>query len=204
MRRAAQAAPTRAKGSMVTWWQALLLGMLQGLTEFLPVSSSGHLVLLEKAFGLPEDLLAFDVFVHLATVAAIVAAFRREILAVVRERRDWIPKLIAACVPVGALYLVLKLAFKVDMGELRALTCVGAAWVAAGLFIAAGEGILAEGHCCETVAEDIIRPDERPALAVEREIPIAFAVRAVSIEKIGTAFCDLQPLRLLLETVVEH
>lgn len=52
----------------MTFLQALLLGALQGLTEFLPVSSSGHLVLLQSFFGLRESTLLFDLLVHVATL----------------------------------------------------------------------------------------------------------------------------------------
>ena len=63
---------------------AVLLGIIQGLTEFLPVSSSAHLILARFFFGWeapPELGLAFDVALHLGTLAAIVAFFRRELAA---------------------------------------------------------------------------------------------------------------------------
>jgi len=60
-------------------WQATVLGIFQGLTEFLPVSSSGHLVLLEQLFGLQEPDLTFDVMVHLGTLLAVVVALWEEI-----------------------------------------------------------------------------------------------------------------------------
>ena len=60
--------------------QAIGLGLLQGLTEFLPVSSSGHLVLAQQFFGMGGDLLAFDIFVHFGTLLAVLAAFRRRII----------------------------------------------------------------------------------------------------------------------------
>lgn len=56
-----------------------LLGALQGLTEFLPVSSSGHLVLLHSIFGASPDDMAFDAVLQLATVLAVVIYFRRDI-----------------------------------------------------------------------------------------------------------------------------
>jgi len=59
--------------------EAFLLGTVQGLTEFLPVSSSGHLVLFQKLFGLSENVLTFDIAVHLATLIAIVVVFYQEI-----------------------------------------------------------------------------------------------------------------------------
>jgi undecaprenyl-diphosphatase len=66
---------------------AVILGILQGLTEFLPVSSSAHLILARAFFGweVPSDFgLAFDVALHVGTLAAILAYFHREIVAMVR------------------------------------------------------------------------------------------------------------------------
>lgn len=63
----------------MTVWKAILLGILQGLTEFLPVSSSGHLVLAQRLLGLREPELAFDLLLHLGTVLAILVFLRREI-----------------------------------------------------------------------------------------------------------------------------
>ncbi len=59
--------------------EAIILGIIQGLTEFLPVSSSGHLVLFQKLFGLKEAELFFDVCVHLGTLLAVMVVFRQEI-----------------------------------------------------------------------------------------------------------------------------
>ena len=59
--------------------EAILLGIIQGLTEFLPVSSSGHLVLFQHLFGLKEAELFFDVCVHLGTLLAVIIVFRQEI-----------------------------------------------------------------------------------------------------------------------------
>jgi len=59
--------------------EAIILGIIQGLTEFLPVSSSGHLVLFQQLFGLKEAELFFDVCVHLGTLVAVMVVFRQEI-----------------------------------------------------------------------------------------------------------------------------
>lgn len=64
--------------------QAILLGILQGLTEFLPVSSSGHLVLLQNFFGLKEPELLFDISLHMGTLAATCVVFYREIGSILR------------------------------------------------------------------------------------------------------------------------
>lgn len=59
--------------------QAVILGCVQGLTEFVPISSSAHLVLVPTALGWPSPPLAFDVMLHAASLLAVVAYFRREI-----------------------------------------------------------------------------------------------------------------------------
>lgn len=64
----------------MTVLKAIILGILQGATEFLPVSSSGHLFLMEKILGLTGPELAFDVLLHLGTLLAILLFLRREIL----------------------------------------------------------------------------------------------------------------------------
>ena len=63
------------------WWQALVLGIVQGLTEFLPVSSSGHLAIGRELLGVEAaGDLVFEVAVHAATALAIIIVFRKEIL----------------------------------------------------------------------------------------------------------------------------
>jgi undecaprenyl-diphosphatase len=64
----------------VSYTQALVLGIVQGLTEFLPVSSSGHLILVPHVFGWPDQGLAFDSAIHLGTLGALLAYFRRELM----------------------------------------------------------------------------------------------------------------------------
>lgn len=59
--------------------QAILLGLIQGLTEFLPVSSSGHLILVPRLMGLEDQGLAMDAILHLATVLAIILYFRKDL-----------------------------------------------------------------------------------------------------------------------------
>lgn len=64
-------------------WKAALLGLVQGLAEFLPISSSGHLKLAEHFLGLPiESMLSFDVLLHVATLLAILIYFREDLVAV--------------------------------------------------------------------------------------------------------------------------
>lgn len=66
----------------LTLFQAILLGTIQGLTEFLPVSSSGHLVIFQSIFGLQDPELFFDICLHFGTLIAVCAVFCREISAI--------------------------------------------------------------------------------------------------------------------------
>lgn len=59
--------------------KGILLGILQGIAEFLPISSSGHLAVVQKLFGLEEVPLLFDIMLHLATLLAVVLYFRKKI-----------------------------------------------------------------------------------------------------------------------------
>lgn len=62
------------------WLESIVLGIVQGLTEFLPVSSSGHLVVVPALFGWDDQSLTFDLILHLGTLIAVVLAFRRDLL----------------------------------------------------------------------------------------------------------------------------
>ena len=67
----------------MTWLLAIFLGLIQGLTEFLPVSSSGHLAILQNFFGVAEDLEErhnfFDVLLHLGTLGAVCVVYRKDL-----------------------------------------------------------------------------------------------------------------------------
>lgn len=64
---------------MIDWFQAIVLALIQGLTEFLPISSSAHLILPSQVFGWPDQGLAFDVAVHVGTLSAVVLYLRQDI-----------------------------------------------------------------------------------------------------------------------------
>lgn len=77
----------------MTIWLAILLGVVQGLTEFLPVSSSGHLVLIQTFFGgsNPEaDYMLFDVLLHFGTLVSVFIAFWGDIRSLLAEFFGWI------------------------------------------------------------------------------------------------------------------
>ena len=65
--------------------EAIILGLVQGLTEFIPVSSSGHLLLAHELFGTSENTLGFDVALHVGTLAALLVFFRSDIYKLARN-----------------------------------------------------------------------------------------------------------------------
>jgi undecaprenyl-diphosphatase len=87
----------------VSFLQAVVLGVVQGLTEFLPVSSSGHLILVPHVFGWPDQGQAFDAVTHIGTLAALVAYFRSELVDLVTGKlsRRLTMVLIVATIPGG-------------------------------------------------------------------------------------------------------
>lgn len=71
----------------MTWFEALILGLVQGLTEFLPVSSSGHLEITKAIFGdnsLPEESLLMTVVLHAATALSTIVIFRKDIAEILK------------------------------------------------------------------------------------------------------------------------
>ncbi len=67
------------------FYQALFLGLLQGLTEFLPISSSAHLILTPAFFGWEDQGVGFDLSVHLGTLLAVVLYFRRDVFGIAKD-----------------------------------------------------------------------------------------------------------------------
>jgi len=68
--------------------EAIILGIIQGITEWLPVSSSGHLAILQHFFGIEENI-AYDVLLHFATLFVIAFVFRKKIIEIIKTPRYW-------------------------------------------------------------------------------------------------------------------
>ena len=101
----------------MSWLQALLLGLVQGLTEFLPVSSSGHLMIVRELLGMDsEGFLDFTVTVHLATVLSTIIVFWKPIFKLLaglfkfkyNDETDYIFKLVVSMVPVALVGFLFK------------------------------------------------------------------------------------------------
>ncbi len=108
-------------------FEALVLGAVQGLTEFVPISSSGHLVLVPEALGWAEPSLAFDVLLHTASLIALLVYFWSELLGVARgffsgdrASRRMVMLLAVGSVPAAAAGLLLDDYFEEQFADARA------------------------------------------------------------------------------------
>lgn len=126
-------------------WEGALLGLIQGLTEFLPVSSSGHLALAEGWLGLKSGNLLFEVTVHVATLLAVLAYYRTDLLAILRgvfssqapevagmSGRRWFWLIVLGTIPAVIVGFGLEHAIEAAFGDLRG---VGINLMATGAFL---------------------------------------------------------------------
>ena len=138
--------------------QVLVLACIQGLTEFLPISSSAHLILVPVLTDWPDQGLAFDVAVHVGSLTAVLIYFRRDFAAMLREglrrpagagghtRLGWL--VVVASVPVG----VAGLAADAGLSEsLRDPFVIAAATAGFGLLLLVAEKVGAKAHRIESI-----------------------------------------------------
>jgi undecaprenyl-diphosphatase len=123
-------------------YQAIILGVVQGLTEFLPISSSAHLILLPQLTDLPDQGLAFDIVVHFGTLMAVMLYYRQDISQIISSFFTQNPKydnnarigwgLILATIPVGIFGVIFQDIINTD---LRSTTVIAYATIIFGLLL---------------------------------------------------------------------
>jgi undecaprenyl-diphosphatase len=110
--------------------RAMFMGLIQGITEFLPVSSSGHLALAHIFFGTGDNDLFFDVLLHVGTLVGVVVYYANDIKAAFKnELKKWFLLMIAATVPAVAAELLL--------GDLFAAAYTNQLWIGCAFLITA-------------------------------------------------------------------
>lgn len=109
--------------NIIPLWKAIFLGAVQGATEFLPVSSSAHLVILQQYLGLSQDgafLMAFDVALHVGTLAAVILFFYSDFSWLIKDRtgRKVLFYLVLATIPAAVIGFFLKDFFEIFFADM--------------------------------------------------------------------------------------
>jgi undecaprenyl-diphosphatase len=102
-------------GAAHTWWQVVTLGVVEGVTEFLPISSTGHLLLAGRLLGFKESMGGtFEIFIQFGAVLAVIGYYARDLLRRVADlprsaaaRRFWL-NVVLACIPASAVGFLLR------------------------------------------------------------------------------------------------
>ncbi len=157
-------------------FDAILLGLVQGLTEFLPISSSGHLVLGQYLLGLDEPQLLFDIVLHVGTLGAVIGYYRDDLARMAAGLRGGIARgleqrsleaslepegarlvyLIAlACLPTGILGLLVDAYLPVERGTRAAVVFVCGALIINGLVLFAGR-LVRDRHPAERTGPTVL------------------------------------------------
>lgn len=138
----------------MTWFQALALGLVQGLTEFLPISSSAHLRITAAVLGWPDPGAAFTAVTQLGTESAVLLFFRRDIFGIattwaqslikpelrrqLEARMGWY--VIAGTIPIGVLGILFQDTIETRLRDLR---LIGASLIVFGLVLAVADRVAA-------------------------------------------------------------
>lgn len=105
----------------MSYAEAIISGIVQGLTEFLPVSSSGHLAILHQYLGYKEPQVLFDIFLHVGTLFAVLVYFWCDIIKVVTKERQVLGFILVASIPTGAIGFIFKDMFEALFTNVKAV-----------------------------------------------------------------------------------
>lgn len=131
-------------------YEGILLGLVQGLTEFLPVSSSGHLVIVQRLIHFDQDALAVDALLHFATLVAVVLYFRRELMLITASLWAWASRrqrdryttlamyIVTATIPAAVVGVIFE---KLFSDAFESVTVVGLMLILTGVVLWLAEGV---------------------------------------------------------------
>ncbi|NQT96085.1 MAG: undecaprenyl-diphosphate phosphatase [Candidatus Omnitrophica bacterium] len=120
----------------MSYAEAIISGIVQGLTEFLPISSSGHLVILHHYFGYKEPKILFDIFLHVATLFAVLVYFRRDIINMIRDKHRLLVFVAVGSIPTAMVGYLCHDAFEFFFSQVKV---IGAMLIVTAIFLIGGE-----------------------------------------------------------------
>jgi len=167
----------------MTTFEALIIGILQGITEFLPVSSSGHVLLFQRIFGHEEHKLTFNIVVHIGTLVPILIIYRERVISLIKNPFQKMSYLII----LGTLPLVFAVLFFSDFIDLL----FSGTFLAIG-FTATGVLLLVSDNIKDThkKSEDITYKDSI-CVGLIQMLAIAPGVSRSGSTIVGGLFCGL-------------
>lgn len=126
----------------MSFWVALLLGVVQGITEFLPISSSGHLMVLEKLCGVQVDAIFLNVLLHIATLLAVLWFYRKTLLYMIKNPFCKLNKyLLVATLPA----IIFVLIFGILLGDfLSSAEFVGVGFIVSAIFLGLAQYVISK------------------------------------------------------------
>jgi undecaprenyl-diphosphatase len=162
-------------------------GLVQGLTEFLPISSSGHLVFVHRLFGLEQPSLLFDVSLHLATLFAVLVYFAPDLLKLFRrDNRKYVLYIAIACVPAFAAGVIFGDVIK-DLFTSPEVTCL--------MLVVTGVVLFAGHYAMRRPRRRLPLPSFRGALGIG--VAQAFAlipgISRSGMTMVAAVFADVEP-----------
>jgi len=197
-------------------FEALILGLVQGLTEFLPVSSSGHLTIAKFLFGIETSDLSFEVAVHAATVLATIVVFRKKIQSLLAslftfrydEQTKYLLMIVVSMIPVFVVGVFFKDYVEALFGE--GLLVVGCALVVTSILLFFGEFFKTKSEGCTVTLRSAFIMGLAQAVAVipglsrsgstiaagllsgvRKDVVAEFSFLMVLVPILGEAFLDL-------------
>lgn len=129
-----------ATGEVRTWWNVVTLGVVEGITEWLPISSTGHLLVVGKLLNFQENIGGtFEIFIQLGAILAVVAYYARDLIQQARalpssaQVRHFWASIVIACIPAGVLGLLLRKWIKAVLFE--SPTTIAIALIVGGIIL---------------------------------------------------------------------
>lgn len=173
--------------------QAIILGIIEGLTEFLPISSTGHLLVAEKAIGYHDTARIFTVVVQLGAIAAVMWYYRKDLLIRIsglfkRQRQDLIfwRNILIATIPAGVIGIAADNIFNDDM-----VGVVAAALIIGGLILLVAEKRLTKQKHTTNVDLDIITAKQAAGVGCAQVLALVPGVSRSGATIVGGMFAGL-------------